>query len=249
MVRVGAITGYWWSGMRERIRARRILKGITLKQWRQENNVHLFLGDIGESWAETLRCVPSDEVCNVQRWKVGSATKRNATEFECNIFVKQNDKDCTACIWPQKIFDVTPWSKMLGNFLPCMGAAIAQAAPYRLGSQSQLNWRANSLCCTCGTHACRSLYSTMCAAATGCKWYQKYCFYYNDDDDDDDDNNNNRTAINNNNNNNAYFKEPSPSWEVHRFWASQILRIVWSLTIHYFACKSPPLVPIRSQII
>lgn len=35
MVRVSAVTGYWWSGMWERIRARKILKGVALKQWRR----------------------------------------------------------------------------------------------------------------------------------------------------------------------------------------------------------------------
>ena len=38
--------------MRERIRARKILKGVALKQWGRENNFHMFPGDAGESWME-----------------------------------------------------------------------------------------------------------------------------------------------------------------------------------------------------
>ena len=47
----------------------------------------------------------------------------------------------------------------------------------------------------------------------------------------------------------TYFVEQSPSWETTRFSVSQeIPRILWNSKVRYRVYKSPPPVPILSQI-
>jgi hypothetical protein len=88
-----------------------------------------------------------------------------------------------------------------------MGAAIAQAAPYRLGSHSQLARKLTTLnfaarvFAVANTVECAEHYNVCSCDRCDIKILFFYCHRDGDDDDDNG---------NNNNNNNTYFIEQSP---------------------------------------